>query len=153
MKKAKDTIDKLNSDDIYIDDIEKVESYDLDELLKSHNRDLQKQYTLRRKAEIENISVNISEFEDAITSIKNILAVYQCEYNDSINTIAEFDSKIKLCKDKAKIEELNLVREYYTAKVLIINNEIELKNTRITLIEKMIEFLKVKLENVNMYMQ
>ena len=62
MKKAKDTIDKLNSDDIYIDDIEKVESYDLDELLKSHNRDLQKQYTLRRKAEIENISVNISEF-------------------------------------------------------------------------------------------
>lgn len=153
MKKAKNTTDTRETDNIHINNIESIESSNLDDLLKINNRDLQKQYTLRKKAEIENISVNISEFEEAINAIKGMLAVYQCEYNDSINTIAEFDSKIKLCAEADRIEELHLVREYYTAKVLIINNEIELKNTRITLIEKMIEFLKTKLKNINIYMQ
>jgi len=141
---------------IEIPDIEGIVTTNLGKLMRSNSKDIQDQYTRRRKEEIDTITANIEEFEAAIEAIKSMLAIYQSEYNDSIMTIEEFDGKIKYAQkmnDLEKVEEMTLVREYYTAKIMIINNEIELKNTRITLIEKMIEFLKIKLKNITVYMQ
>lgn len=141
---------------IELDDIKGIVTTNLGTLLRENSKYIHEQYTLKKQAEIEDINVNIAEFEESINAIKSMLVIYQSEYNESIQAISEFDSKIKYAEklnDYDKMEEMTLVREYYTAKVMIISNEIELKNTRITLIEKMIEFLKVKLKNINVYIQ
>jgi len=151
-----DDDDKKRGESIELHDITGIVTTNLGTLMRSNSKDIQEQYARKRKEEIDTITANINEFEEAIEAIRSMLVIYQSEYNDSIMTIEEFDAKIKYAQrmnDQEKVEEMTLVREYYIAKVMIINNEIELKNTRITLIEKMIEFLRVKLKNINVYVQ